>query len=168
MLRHTFKEAIVSRSELFSALSPSQWETVKKESTIIHLKRDMLLFAQRDHADRFFLLAQGLIKLSLLSEEGQEKVLRIIKPGQTFGEALMFLKKSHFPVHAIALQNSEVYAFKNEVFLRVLRESQETMFHLLGLLSVRLQSQLQEIDGISLQNATHRFIRYLLEQIPEM
>lgn len=168
MPRPFFNDAIIRRSELFSALSPSQWSVIRKSASVLSLKKDACIFAHRDRADRFFLLASGVVKLFLLSEEGQEKVLRIVKPGQTFGEAIMFLKKNHYPVHAITLQPSEVYSFRNDVFLRVLHESAETTFRLLGLLSLRLQSQLQEIDGISLQSATCRFVRYLLEQIPEI
>lgn len=167
MARTIFKENIIRQSELFSALSAHQWETLRKEATVLSLKRDAPLFAERDQADRFFIVASGLIKLFLLSEEGQEKVLRIVSPGQTFGEALMFLKKNRYPVHASALRPSSVYAFKSGVFLRILRESPETTFRLLGLFSCRLQSQLQEIDGISLQSAPCRFARYLLEQVPE-
>lgn len=168
MSRPIFKDTLIRQSELFSALSPAQWETVRREASIISLKRGTSLFAHQDYADRFFMLASGQIKLSLLSEDGQEKVLRIIKPGQTFGEALMFMEKQHYPVHAFALRASEVYSFKNKVFLRMLRESPETTFRLLGLLSIRLQGQLQEIDGISLQSATCRFVRYLLDQVPEI
>ncbi|MBF0096556.1 MAG: Crp/Fnr family transcriptional regulator [Magnetococcales bacterium] len=167
MARSSFKESIIRQSELFSALSPLQWESVRKEAMVISLKRDDYLFAEHDAADRFFIVARGMIKLFLLSDEGQEKVLRIINAGQTFGEALMFLKKGRYPVHAAALQNSDVYAFRCAGFLKVLRESPETTFRLLGLLSCRLQSQLQEIDGITLQNAPCRFVRYLLEFVPE-
>ncbi|MEO5363574.1 MAG: Crp/Fnr family transcriptional regulator [Magnetococcus sp. DMHC-8] len=167
MARPVFKETIIRQSELFSALSSSQWETVRRDAVILSLKRDAYLFAEREQADRFFLVAKGIIKLFLLSDEGQEKVLRIVNPGQTFGEALMFLQKNRYPVHAAALQPSEVYAFKSSVFLRILRESTETTFRLLGLLSCRLQSQLQEIDGISLQSAPCRFVRYLLDQVPD-
>ncbi|MEO5353997.1 MAG: Crp/Fnr family transcriptional regulator [Magnetococcus sp. XQGC-1] len=167
MARPVFKENIIRQSELFSALSPAQWDVIRKEATLLSLKRDEMLFSERDHADRFFMVASGMIRLFLLSDEGQEKVLRIINPGQTFGEALMFLKKNRYPVHAAALQPSDVYAFKCSAFLRVLRESTETTFRLLGMLSCRLQSQLQEIDGISLQSAPCRFVRYLLDQVPE-
>ncbi|MBF0461142.1 MAG: Crp/Fnr family transcriptional regulator [Magnetococcales bacterium] len=166
MARHLFRGTLIRQSELFSALSPAQWEAVRRESTILSLKRDETLFAEREQADRFFMVARGMIRLFLLSEEGQEKVLRIITPGQTFGEALMFLEKNRYPVHAAALQDSDVYAFKNAVFLRVLRESPETAFRMLGLLSCRLQNQLQQIDGISLQKAPCRFVRYLLERVP--
>lgn len=167
MARPIFKESIIRQSELFAALSTNQWDTLRKEATVVSLERDAPLFAERDLADRFFIVATGLIKLFLLSDEGQEKVLRIVNPGQIFGEAIMFLKKNRYPIYASALQPSSVYAFKNSVFLRILRESPETTFRLLGLLSCRLQSQLQEIDGISLQTAPCRFARYLLEQVPE-
>ncbi|MEO5339373.1 MAG: Crp/Fnr family transcriptional regulator [Magnetococcus sp. MYC-9] len=167
MARPHFKESVIRQSELFSALSPVQWESVRRDASLLTLKRDETLFAEREQADRFFMVASGMIKLFLLSEDGNEKVLRILTTGQTFGEALMFLKKNSYPVHAAALQPSEIYAFRSSGFLRVLRESQETTFRLLGLLSCRLQSQLQEIDGISLQSAPGRLVRYLLEQVPE-
>ena len=37
----------------------------------------------------------GRIKLSFVSASGMEKVVDIISPGESFGEAVMFLEKPH-------------------------------------------------------------------------
>ena len=52
-----------------------------------------LLIRQGQEADRFFMVLKGRVKLFRISADGQEKVVEIIHPGQTFAEAVVFMQK---------------------------------------------------------------------------
>ncbi len=158
---------VIRKSELFSALLPAQWDAVRGEATVILLDPGDTLFTEHEMANRFFFVTRGLIKLTLLSQKKQEKVLRIVSPGQTFGEVTMFLKEERYPFNAIAIRSSSVYSFNISLFINIVRESEETTFRLLGLLSQRIQNLLQEVNGVTLLPASCRFVRYILKQIPD-
>ncbi|MNF89751.1 cAMP receptor protein [compost metagenome] len=64
------------------------------------------LMHQGDPAKRFFLLVSGQVKLYRLTGEGQENLVEIIQPGQTFAEALLFSQARLYPVSATALKDS--------------------------------------------------------------
>lgn len=125
-----------------------------------------ILFHHGDPAERFYLVVAGQIKLSRISPAGQEKVIEIMYPGNTFAEAVMFMKNHAYPVTAQALLDSVVYAIPNQAYLDILAQSTEYCFRLLGDLSMRLHHHLQELDYLAQQNAMHRLIRYLLNQLP--
>jgi CRP-like cAMP-binding protein len=120
-----------------------------------------MLFQVGDPAERFFLVTQGQIKLYRLSLNGNEKVIEIISPGQTFAEALMFGESSAYPVSATAIGDVELLAFENATFLKLLRESVDTCFRLMGDMSMRLKSLIKEIDDLTLQSASGRVAGYL-------
>jgi CRP/FNR family transcriptional regulator, dissimilatory nitrate respiration regulator len=109
----------------------------------------------------------GQMKLFRLSLDGVEKVIEIIQPGQTFAEAVMFMERQNYPVSAEAITASEVYSFDSRGFMQVLRESTDTCFRLMADMSMRLHMRLNEIDHLTLQNATYRMINYISQQIPE-
>jgi CRP-like cAMP-binding protein len=74
--------------------------------------------------------------------------------------------QGRYPVSAEAVSESRLYAIEQKVFLNLLRESHEASFGLLASLSRRLHMLVNQIESLTLQNATYRLVAYLLEQIP--
>lgn len=155
------------RIYLFAELNDQQLAKMKQGMRTVRLSADERLFDHGQHADRFFFVHVGQIKLFRLSLGGIEKVIEIVRPGQTFAEAVMFMKRQNFPVNAEAIEDTEVWSFENRCFLQILRESSDTCFRLMADMSQRLHSRLNEIDHLTLQNATYRLISYLLQEIDE-
>ena len=129
--------------------------------SIRHLDTEEMVFWHREAADRFFVVAEGRIKLFRDSRDGRQKVIEIITPGQSFAEAVMFMASASYPVSAQALEPSTVYEFPNDVFRALLAASPDTCFRLLASLSQRLHARLNEIESLAIQNATYRVIHYL-------
>lgn len=149
---------------LFAELDEAQLERVVADVQPVQLARGESLFAQGQTAEHFYLVRSGQIKLYRLSAEGNEKVIEIIQPGQTFAEALIFMSQSRYPVHAEALEEASLLSFSNRVFKAVLSESVETCFRLMATMSMRLHQHVNEIERLTLHNATHRLVGYLLRQ----
>lgn len=160
------KQQQLRENHLFRSLSDEQMEQLSGATTLKSLEQGEHLFEAGARADEFYLLSSGQIKLYRLSPAGQEKVIEIIRPGQTFAEALMFLDIPTYPVNAQALTPVTLYAIKNRVFLDILRGSVETCFHVMADISMRLKRHLNEIDSLTLQNATLRVVNYLGHLIP--
>lgn len=152
---------------LFEHLHDADLEAVCRAARKLTLAEREPLFTQGDPAEYFYLLQSGQIKLFLLSEQGDEKVIDLVGPGQTFAEAVMFMGGPCYPVHAEALLASELYAFNMQAFRESLKHSVESCFDMLAGMSRRLHQQLREIDNLTLQNATYRLVTFLLSQIPE-
>ena len=112
------------------------------------------------------MVISGQLKLFQLSAAGQEKVVELLTPGQTFAEAVMFMTRKTYPVYCEALTRAEVVAFNATVYLELLADSPETSFRLLGDLSMRLRARLADIEALAFHNATLRVVGYLLSLVP--
>lgn len=141
-------------------------DLIVEKSSGQHLDEGQILFSQGEQVENFYLLVQGSLKLFLLSPEGQEKVIEVISPGNTFGEALIFLEHPVYPVGVAALRSSEVIAIQGRYFKDMLRGSMDTCFLMLGSMSQRLRGLIGEIDGLSLYSGAHRVATYLLDSAP--
>ncbi|HHQ43201.1 MAG TPA: Crp/Fnr family transcriptional regulator, partial [Chromatiales bacterium] len=142
------------RLPVLAALSDEQLARVRRGARLVELAEGEHLFEHGQRAERFFMLREGRIKLYRLSPEGDEKVIEIIRPGQSFAEAVMFMEGKRYPVSAQALVRSELVAFDNAVFLQILRESVDTCFRVMAAMSMRLRARVNEIEALALQNAT--------------
>jgi len=170
MLNNSSGSSIVSelqQSHLFVSMTDGQLSRIIESSSVLTLADGEQLFARDDPAKHFYLVRSGQFKLFRLSRSGVEKVVHVFGPGDTFAEAIMFMEHHSYPVTAEALVSSEVISFENKVFLEVLRESVDTCFRVMSDMSTRLKMRLDDIDALSLQNATLRFVGYLLQQLPK-
>ncbi len=152
---------------LFSSLSEMQMARVKRGLKVIKLGENETLFNSKEPAERFFVLRKGQMRLFRRGHNGAEKTIEIIRPGETFATAVMFMEKKVYPVSACALRASQVLSFENRIFLGVLRESPETCFRMMADMGRHMRRQLAEIDQLSLQCAPSRLAAYLLEKVPK-
>lgn len=162
MTPNTIEQQVLQQNPLFRALSDEQLALLLEDVTTRKIRLGEHLFDEGAEASAFYLLQRGQVKLYRLSPTGQEKVIEIVSPGQTFAEALMFLDIPAYPVSAQALADSELFVIKNKAFLRLLGQSVETCFHVMAHISMRLRGLLNEIDALTLQNASLRLVNYLL------
>ncbi|MGD2055829.1 MAG: Crp/Fnr family transcriptional regulator [Gammaproteobacteria bacterium] len=151
---------------LFAGLSDGQLARVLKTAHLIHLDEGQHLFECQQEARYFFMVHSGAVRLYLSAPDGTEKVVHIAARGDTFAEAITFMAAQVYPVNASALSASEIIAFSNSTFREILSESTDTCFRLMADMSAWLKKQLNEIDALTLQNATLRFSNYLLHQVP--
>jgi|PlaIllAssembly_1097288.scaffolds.fasta_scaffold107588_1 CRP-like cAMP-binding protein len=165
----TASQAVVEMlrdAETFARLSPAQLSQVASRARLVRLATDEILFSQGGHADCFFYLVSGQLKLYRLSPEGQEKIIEVIEPGTTFAETRVFLENPRYHLTCSALADSEVIGIDSRNFRAVLRESPDTCLLMLGELSQRLDGLINQIDQLTLQNATTRVAGYVLSRLP--
>lgn len=156
--------ALLKNQEHFAALDENQLSTIAAATRVVSLGENETLFQHGQPADDFFLVLQGQVKLFRLSEDGDEKVIEILTPGRLFAEAVMFMERHAYPVNAQAVMASELLAISSKAFSRMLRESVDTCFRVMGVMSQRLHRLLNEIDSLTLHNATYRLVSYLLNE----
>lgn len=159
--------AELRRNYIFADMTEERLAQVTQSMHAFHLQAGDTLFQQGAPAERFFLVRDGMIKLYRLSPEGDEKIIEIVHPGQTFAEAVLFMgERARYPVNADAISETRLYGFDQKTFLGLLRESPEACFGLLASMSRRLHMLVNQIESLTLQNATYRLVAYLLDQIP--
>lgn len=155
--------AELARIPLLRALDETQVALLVEHSRVSHLAERERLFDFGQPAAHFFFLRAGLLKLFRTSPEGVEKVIHIVHPGETFAEAVIFGDRAaDYPVTCEALAPSELIAIDGATMVGLLRTSPETSLRMLSQLSQRLRWQVQEIENLTLHNATYRLVGYLL------
>lgn len=147
---------------MFSELQPSQIEQLANGTRLMDVPRGGTLFNRGDKAHGFYLLLEGQIKMGVISPQGDEKVIGLIQPGQSFGEAALFLERS-FPVYTQATLDSKVLLVTREAIFDTLDNDVTVVRRMLAGLSARNRQLVNDIESISLQNSAQRLIGYLLQ-----
>jgi CRP-like cAMP-binding protein len=132
----------------------------------LRLSKGQLLFNKGDIPHGFYVLREGLIQLSFPSEQGLERVLEVIKPGECFGEALLFLEKP-YPVCAQAIQDSLVLDVPGETILSLLDQDSRLARKMLAGISMRLHELVTNLETCSMRSGTQRVACMLQHHAPD-
>lgn len=164
MLNHPSTVLLLRRHYLFAKLPGQVFEDVCALATLKRLACHDILVRQGEPAKRFFLLVSGQIKLYRLNVEGQEHLVEIIQPGQTFAEALQFSQAHSFPVSAGALKDCVLVSIDGAHYRHALQDQPQVCLAIMASMSQHLHQRLRDIDTLILPNASRRVINFLLQE----
>lgn len=159
---HHVHYQILRNHHLFQPLTDEQLDHLMSSSQLLNLSKKEDIFRQDEPAHAFYFVISGAVKLFRLTADGQEKVFEVIGNRQTFAEAMMFMDTPNYVASAQAIAPTQLYRFSNKAYMQLLRSNAQLPFALLGKLCIRLHHRINEIETLSLKNAIHRVVRYLL------
>jgi CRP-like cAMP-binding protein len=157
---------ILRGHHLFAGMSPPQLQRVFTASHVDDYESGQVLFDRGQPAQHFFIVIEGQVNLVLYSKSGEEKIVDILGPGNSFAEAVLFMEGPVYPVSAVSASRSRVARFQNREYLAILKQSPETCLRMLGHLSQRLHMRIREIEYLTLESATHRLVRMIEGRLP--
>jgi len=164
MKPHPLYQKVLREHHLFTALNEQQLAELLDDSRLVNLEKGEAVFKQGDPCHYFCFVISGSVKIFRTTPDGQEKVLEVVGDRSTFAEAMMFMGRDAYVASAQAVQPTQLLMLSNDVYRQLVRRSEDTAMALLAALSMRLHRRVGEIEMLSLKNATHRVIRYLLSQ----
>ena len=77
---------LLGSTDLFKNLDPPVLNQLARSVTFRNYRRGHLIFAQGEPGDSLFVISEGLVKVFVTSEEGEDMVLVTLRPPETFGE----------------------------------------------------------------------------------
>jgi CRP-like cAMP-binding protein len=155
--------AFLANLPLFKELAPAEIDRLAAGTTEFHVERGEILFNKGDPCTGFHVVIYGQVKLAFVTPMGGEKVIEILGPGASFGEALMFMEKPYIAMAQALADSLVLHVGKQAVFDELQREPAFARKMLAGL-SRRLHALMGDVEAYSLQSGTRRVIDYLLRQ----
>ena len=158
-------QTFLANLPLFKELAPEELARIALGTREQHAARGEVLFHKGDPCEGFHMVVYGHVKLAFTSASGNEKVVELIGPGQSFGEALMFMQKPYV-VYAQALADTLLlHIAKSVVFDEIEREPGFARKMIAGL-SRRLHGLVSDLEAYTLHSGMQRVIGYLLRADP--
>ena len=153
----------LARLPLFNELEAVELERIARHTTELHVARGEIIFRQGDPSTGFHCVIYGRVKLAFASPQGGEKVVEIVGPGNSFGEAVMFMDKPYIVSTQALVDTMLLHIAKPAVFDELERTPRFARKMLAGL-SQRLHGLISDVEAYSLNSGTQRVIGYLLRE----
>lgn len=159
-------QSFLANVPLFKELASDELDRIASNTHEVRAARAEVLFRRGDPALGFHIIVFGQVKLAFTSPRGDEKVVDLIGPGQSFGEAVMFMERPHV-VTAQALSDSLLLYIARETVFDELERDPRFVRRIIAGLSVRLHRLMSDLESDSLHSGTQRVIGYLLRDSDE-
>jgi CRP/FNR family transcriptional regulator, cyclic AMP receptor protein len=146
---------------LFSELSEKDLKEIIKLAVRQVYKKDNMILIEEEIGSTMFIILEGRVKISRISEEGREVILSILSEGDFFGE-MSILDGQNRSANVVTLDDSKIMVIRREDFLQMLHDYPQIAINLLKELAHRLRRSDSQIKSLSLQNATGKVASTLL------
>jgi CRP/FNR family cyclic AMP-dependent transcriptional regulator len=146
---------------LLSALPPELARRLFAEARVQTLRPDQVVFLSGDAGDGCYRVEDGLLKVSVITPSGAERILAILGPGSIVGE-LSMIDGSARSASVTALRESKVNFVSRAAFEAFGRANPDIYHHLTVLLARRLRDTNSALAATSFLSVKGRVARALL------
>ncbi len=155
------------KSHLFSAFDEQQFKQILAYTSIKKLEEGASLFTEGEEFKQIFLLLSGNLKGTKIAYNGNEKIFTIFYAGDTLAEAIMLMRQKTYPISAVALNSVTIVAIDAVHYKQMLSESIDVCFQLMAAMSQKIHWLVNEVNRLSLHDATFRLVTFLLDKKPK-
>ena len=150
----------VLRIPHLASLAPSEAAQLVAELVVWSVPARDLIAIEGEPCRGFFQLLDGRARLYRTGPDGREQIMRLLHPGDTFGEVPVFDGGGN-PATIEALEECRVLLIPAAAFRRIIESHPRVALDLLGHFARRLRSFTELVEQISLQTVQQRVARYL-------
>ena len=140
---------------LFSELKVDELEDIAVMAMQQTFKKDNMVLIEEEVGSTMFVIINGRVKISRISDEGREVILSILVDGDFFGE-MAILDGQTRSANAVTLEETKMMLLRRDNFLQILHKYPQVAINLLKELAHRLRRSDAQIKSLSLQNALGR------------
>ncbi len=119
------------------------------------------VFEQGQKASQFYLLLHGRLKVTQVTPEGQQIIVRVVHPGDLFGFT-QALQRDDYPGTPVAAAESVVMCWPNEVWGSIVEQNPHLAVNAMRTIGQRLQEAHTRIREMSTEEVERRVAHAVL------
>ena len=149
------KLSLLQSVPIFSELIPSDLNKIAERMVRRSYTKGQMILLEDDLGQTFFVIGEGSVKITRLSDDGREVILAMLGESDFFGE-MSLLDGAGRSANVVALEASEVLTLARNDFLDILQEYPKISISLLEELTQRIRKSDQQIESLSLSDVEQR------------
>lgn len=152
---------LLAQSQPFQGLDAADLEAVLQAARRHQVERDAFFFHQGDPATVFYLLIQGEAKLTQVTPEGHQMLVRFARPGECFG-CIAALSDVVYTLSAQAVQDCQALAWEGEAMAQLMKRYHRITLNMLNLIAGYYKRLLDRYQELVTERVEQRVARALL------
>ena len=157
---------LLESSPHFSGLNDDAFERISRLMVERRVDKDEIVWLEGEPGRALYFVASGLIKLFKTSAEGKEQIVKVIRPGESFGDSALFDINGN-TVSAQALVPSVLYGIEKSELEPLVRQHPQLALNMIKVLARQMHDYLSLVEDLAFKRVTSRLARILLKYSSE-
>lgn len=153
---------ILGELPLFADLAATHLDVLAQATCTVFYQKGQSVFHAGDPATQLYVLVAGQVKLSLSCRRGNERVLELIEPGNSFGHAELFVPGPYL-VSAFAVKSAHVLAIRRDVLFQVMAAEPRIARRVIEILAHRQLEAEADLVAQNSRSPAQRLLAYLVD-----
>lgn len=125
---------VTCSESIFSAFNANELEGLSKQKTYALYKKGQYIFKEGSEPKGLFCIHDGNVKITKISEDSKEQIVRLAKPGNFIGYRAL-LCNDIYHASAIALEDTHVCFYSKELYFEMLHSKPEVASQTINVLT---------------------------------
>jgi len=141
------------------------YHELQKINTLITKKnypKSSVLFTKGDAVKHLHILRYGRVKIYEMSEDGRQQIIRLLEPGDFFGDLALFMEQQRYLLNAETLEDTGICLLSRDDLKALIHQNPEISLGIMNALTTRLASAETFISTLTLKTIEQRLISWLL------
>jgi CRP/FNR family transcriptional regulator, cyclic AMP receptor protein len=157
----TDSAALLAKHRLFANIDPADLNALAGRATIRLFRADELIFQKGDPGNGIMAVLSGCVRICCFSEDGNEVVLGIMRPGELFGE-IGLIDGGERTAHAYACETTKVLILHRRDVMPFLERNPRACLELLDIAAQRLRTSSVRFEDFFFLDVRTRLAKLLL------
>lgn len=149
------------KPQLFEKLTEESQKRILECSVLKKYEKNRLLVQQGDLPKFVYLVMSGSIKTFRINDEGEEATIRMLEPGDTCMEAVMFMGGPS-PINVQTLTDTETLLIPERIIKALVFEDTQFSVNLLRIVTRHYKNAMHQIDAMNIKSPLQRIGYYFL------
>ena len=152
----------LKKSEIFSSLKDKELKSIGELFEILKFNNNDTVFNEGDPSDKFYILAEGNVKIMKHSVAGKDIILEIMSPGDVFG-GVAVLDNKPYPASAQAMEPSSLIRISRQNLFQLMEEYPILKLEIVKYFSDKLRDAHEMLKNIATERVERRIASLLLK-----
>jgi CRP/FNR family cyclic AMP-dependent transcriptional regulator len=154
----------LARVPLFERLSGDELEKLESLTTRKKFPSGTAVFFEDDPSDSLYVVLSGSAKVFRTSEDGRDRIMTILRPGDAFGELAM-IEGQPRSATVQTLEDTEMLVLTRKDFEGFASENPDFLFKLLQSMCERVRKINEDVLDLSFKDVPYRVLRLLSQLV---
>ena len=156
------RSVLLKNVPLFQELGGDERYSLAEVSMVRKVPEHATILLADEEGDTLFVIVTGRVKVTVMSEDGREVILSILKERDFFGEMSLLDGKPR-SASVIATEKTELIMLRRVDFLSRLERYSQMASQMLSTLATRLRRTNRQVESLALLNVYGRIAETLLQ-----
>lgn len=153
---------ILNKIDIFQDLNEDEFNLIAEITKTRFIKKNTLIFSKGDENNSMYIIKEGSVDVSILTESGKELILSTLSTGEYFGE-LSLLDGADISANITATSDVIVFIIQKHDFFKIMERNVAIFSNVLSHLCTKVRDLTEKVEGFALQDVYHRFTLLLME-----